>query len=214
MIAPPPAPFPAVADAQIEELTPGSLTLHRTHNRAFGGRQFNPCLGAPSRFAPIRAVGGNCIPSLYAGESFDCAAFESVFHDVPMSAVVKTVREQRVLDSAHSTLTLAAPLRLVKLYAPDLRRWQLSRADLIDTPAADYLQTAPWAKAIHGARTDAQGLVWTSRRFDPARAVVLFGDRIATSALQVASTRLADRGLPLYADLQALAARYNITITL
>ncbi len=214
MIAPPPAPFPAIADAQIEELTPGSVTLHRIHNRASGGGQFNPCRGAPSRFAPIHDVAGRCIPSLYAGESFDCAAFEAVFHDVPMVATIKTVREQRVLDSAHSTLALAAPLRLVKLYAPDLGRWRLSRADLIDTPAADYLRTAPWAQAIHGARADAQGLIWTSRRFDPARAFVLFGDRLAPTALQLASTRLADRGLPLYADLQALAARYNITITL
>lgn len=214
MIPPPPSPFPAIVEAQIEELTAGSLTLHRIHNRALGGDQFNPCRGAPSRFAPIHDLAGSCIPSLYAGESFDCAAFESVFHDVPMVAAVKTVREQRVLDSAHSSLTLEAPLRLVKLYGPDLGRWQLSRADLIDTPASDYPRTAPWAEAIHGARIDAQGLVWTSRRFDPARAFLLFGDRIAASALHLGSTRLADRGSPLYADLQALAARYDITITL
>jgi len=214
MIPSPPSPFPAIADAQIETVHPGAIDLHRFHDRNYRGDAFNPCRGKPTRFAPIYDSAGRGIPSLYAGATFDCAAFESVFHEVPMTAALKTVREQTILSVAHTRLSLLAPLGLVKLYAPDLGRCKLRRTDLIDTPASEYASTAPWAQAIHAARADAHGLIWTSRRFDPLRVVVLWGDRVATSSLRVDATQAADRATPLYAQLHALAARYGITITL
>jgi hypothetical protein len=131
-----------------------------------------------------------------------------------MRAAFKTVREQDVLTFAHSRLTVMAPLRLVRLCAADLGRWQLLRTDLIDTPASEYLKTACWAQAIHRARSDANGLIWTSRRFDPLRVITLWGDRTPPASLRLDATHPVDRGTPVLAQLYALAARYGITITL
>jgi hypothetical protein len=138
-----------------------------------------------------------------------------VFHDVPLTATTRTVPEQRILSVAHSRLRFQAPLRLVKLYTPDIgAAWQLKRTDLIDTPASDYPYTAPWALAIHEARADIHGLIWTSRRYDPQRSIVLWGDRVPASMLQAMPKQPADRGSSVYVQLHAVAAAYNIVITL
>lgn len=214
MIARPPSPFPPIADAQIRKVPAGSV-LHRIHGRAFGGTSFNPCKGKPSRFAPIHDAAGACVPSLYAGTNLACVAFETVLHDIPPDAAFKTVRHEAVVSRAHSEIAPLSPLRLVGLFEQDLRRWRMTRAQLIDTPASDYAATARWAEAIHRARSDAHGLVWTSRQFDPEQAILLFGDRVGTQSLKLnAPTRTADAHSPLFVELHALADRYGITILL
>lgn len=48
-----------------------------------------------------------------------------------------------------STLTVNKDIRLASLNQPDLMKLVLSRADLIDTDATAYGQTARWAEALH-----------------------------------------------------------------
>ena len=76
-------------------------------------------------------------------------------------------------------------LQLASLFQPDLSRWNITRTELIDTAATQYLSTVRWALAIHRARPDLQGMTWTSRRCDPDCAYILFGDRLAPGDFDV-----------------------------
>lgn len=106
-------------------------------------------------------------------------------------------------------------LRLAALFQPDLGRWHLTRPKLIDTPPTQYLRTVRWALAIHKARPDLHGLVWTSRRCDPALAYLLFGDRVTSSDLDIKSPRRpldASSSPALFAQMRSFAARAGIMI--
>ena len=178
----PPIPFPA---ANFYPVT-ASTTLHRTHLRSLRPGEFNPCLGQPTRFAPIHK-GGDCITSLYAATTEEAAAFESIFHDIEPSAPFKTVRTETIEVRSVSQLQPKRELELVALFAPDLKAWNMSRSDLIDTPKSTYSQTAAWAQAIHSAHPMADGLAWTSRQCDPALCILLFGDRANEADFRVVS---------------------------
>ena len=210
-VLPPPNPFPR--HATFFRL-PAGASLHRLHDRAYGPDEFNPGKGQPSRFAPIRDAAGRTIPTLYAGTSYECAAFEYVFHDVVHDQPVKTVPLSRIAPLCHSALRPLRDLLLVQLFEADLNAWGATRADVIATLPAAYPQTARWAEAIHTAQPRAHGLVWTSRRCDPDLCVVLFGDRVTPGTLQVRST------VPLAASdgelgqIEGFAARAGIAITL
>ena len=87
-----------------------------------------------------------------------------------------------------SRLVLQADLRLVDLTGLALRRFGLTRGQLLEAPARCYRQTACWAEALHEASSIAHGLMWVSRQFDTARAVVLFGDRVGDAVLRPAGS--------------------------
>ncbi|CDX43468.1 RES domain-containing protein [Mesorhizobium sp. ORS 3359] len=166
-VRPPPFPFPSI---NTQKLTKGSV-LHRTHGSSFRPAQFNPCIGQPTRFAPFQDSAGTCVPTLYAATSREAAAFESIFHDI------KTTPSSRKPASTSRRVSRIAPKRdllVAGLFAPDLKAWGISRGDLIETPKSTYGQTILWAQAIHGARADVDGLLWTSRQCDPDRCVTLF----------------------------------------
>jgi hypothetical protein len=59
-------------------------------------------------------------------------------------------------------------------------KWKMERTQLIDTPRSTYSQTRLWAPAIHQSDTRLAGMVWTSRKYDEERAMMFFGDRLAT----------------------------------
>lgn len=65
-----------------------------------------------------------------------------------------------------------------------LRKLGVTRKQLIDTEKDQYPATRQWAEAIHHQCPTVQGLLWVSTQDDSARAVVLFGDRIAAGTLQ------------------------------
>ena len=133
-------------------------TLERVHDRNFRADGFNPCQGAPTRFAPMHDARGNCVPSLYAADTLEAAIFETIFHDVPVTARRKTVPRTLVESRAHGRIELQRDLRLVSLRAPDLRRWRLSRNSLIASPPRFYEDTVRWAEAIHRQFPDVEGL--------------------------------------------------------
>jgi hypothetical protein len=211
MIPAPPAPFP-----DVNRLTlPAATELHRIHAHQFDGNAFNPCMGQSSRFAPLRLTDNTCIPTAYAAATLECAAHETVFHEIDVAGPSDDRNvELDILETlAYSVLRTRRPLVLVALFEPDLNKWGLTRQSLIDTFAVDYADTARWALAIHEAHPDVEGLVWRSRRCDPDRAYVLFGDRVHPGDLEARHRQRLHESNDLLLQIRAFAARAGILIS-
>lgn len=187
--------------------------IHRIHLDAYAADAFNPGTAGNARFSPIRNAAGASVPTLYGGTSFDCAAMETVFHDVPFAAGLKTFDKAKLIGQLYSTLSPRRALALADLSATALRALGLRRIDLIDTEKDQYPATRLWAEAIHAARPDVQGLRWVSRQDDRAKALVLFGDRLPASDLVVSgATRAILADVALYGSLLALAERIGLNV--
>lgn len=187
--------------------------LERVHNRNFGANMFNPCLGNPTRFAPIKDISGQCVPSLYAGETFEAAVFETIFHDVPAKAKRKSVPKKKVEDTAEARLETQRDLTLVSLREPDLKRWRIKRTQLIASSPKLYSQTAAWAEAIHRQFQDVDGLEWTSNQCDPSTAYLFFGDRVQASDFSVIYSRDGLTDPSFLHDVRRIGRRSGIKIT-
>ena len=188
-------------------------TLDRVHDRNFRADRFNPCQGAPTRFAPMRDAQGNCVPSLYAADTLEAAIFETIFHDVPVAASRKTVPRTLVESRAHGRIELQRDLRLVSLRAPDLRRWRLSRNSLIGSPPQFYEDTVRWAEAIHQQFPDVEGLLWTSNQCDPDTAYLFFGGRVSAGDFRIVQARDGMVDPSFLADVRQTGRRSGISIT-
>ncbi|WP_262031513.1 RES family NAD+ phosphorylase [Microvirga sp. Mcv34] len=187
-------------------------TIHRLHDQRFGATTFNPGFGA-TRFAPISSGDGSTIPTSYAGTSFACAAFESVFHDIDPVAPFKTVTMRAISALMYSEIRLIRDLRLARLFEPDLNRWGHSRRNLIHTPSSTYPATRLWSAAIHDCDHTLDGMIWTSRKYDPEQVLLLFGTRVASEDLEViASTHIASSAAWLE-EIRALGKRADIVLT-
>jgi hypothetical protein len=204
----PPSPFPSV---NTQTITKGTV-LHRTHGSSFRSAQFNPCMGQPTRFAPFTDATGTCVPTLYAATSREAAAFESMFHDIEPTARFKTVRLDVVESRSVSRIAPNRDLLVVGLFAPDLKVWGLSRSELIETPKSTYGRTVLWAEAIHRARPDIDGLLWTSRQCDPDQCVILFEDRISEGDFEVQDCIEVSADASLLLELRSFGQRAGITI--
>lgn len=127
---------------------------------------------------------GAVTPTLYAGTTLDCALMETVFHDVPFVAGPKMwSKATHIYGKVWSQLTLSRDLALIDLSAVPLRKLGISRKDLIECDSSQYPETRAWARALHDQYPDAEGLTWTSRQADPARALVLFKDHLKDTVL-------------------------------
>jgi len=208
MIPPPPTAFPALHRVG---LRPATL-LHRIHRSGFASNAFNPCLGRPSRFAPLRRPDGRCIPTLYAATTFECAVHETLFHEIQHDAKHKSIRFDEIENLDYAVLRPRRELVLAGLFEPDLNKWGLTRRQLIDTFAADYDATAKWAVALHEAFADIDGLAWTSRRCDPACGYLLFGDRVPSDQLEIAERARITETNALLLQIRSFAERANILI--
>ncbi|MCH7935935.1 MAG: RES family NAD+ phosphorylase [Proteobacteria bacterium] len=209
LVPPPPKPFPKVKTKRYSS----GLHLHRVHDGNYAGNQFNPCLGQPSRFAPLYAFDKKCVPTLYAADSFDAAVFESIFHDIPYNASQKTVRREKIMAVAHSKLKTKRNLTLVPLYEPELRNWNITKTQLINTLPAAYGETVLWAQAIHAADQSAQGMIWTSRHCDPDLAMIFFEGRVNDDDFEVLETTFASKSSSLLDSFRGVGKRAGITIT-
>jgi RES domain len=204
----PPSPFPRI---NTQTVTKGA-TLHRTHASSFRPAQFNPCKGQPTRFAPFADAAGACVPTLYAATSREAAAFESIFHDIEPSATFKTIRLSVVESRRVSGIAPKRDLLVARMFAPDLKAWGLSRGELIETPKSTYGQTVLWAEAIHRARPDLDGLIWTSRQCDPEQCIVLFEDRVGEADFDVHDCIDVSADASLLLELRNFGQRAGITI--
>jgi RES domain-containing protein len=204
----PPSPFPTINTQTIKTGT----VLHRLHSSGFRATQFNPCKGQLTRFVPFSDAKGACVPTLYAATNREAAAFESIFHDIEPNASFKTVRLDVVESRTVSRIAPKRDLVIARLFAPDLKVWGLSRADLIETPKSTYDQTVLWAKAIHQTRTNLDGLIWTSRQCDPEQCVVLFEDRIAEHLLDTLESIDVSADASVLLELRGFGRRAGVTI--
>lgn len=177
----PPSP-PKRLDATLVTLKLGrGLKLHRVHDLAFGGSEFNTNTKGNARFSPITDDAGFLIPTLYAGTTLDCALMETIFHDLPFNAGFKPFSKLKMDGMVHSILNPTADLRLIDLSTVALHKLGVKRTQLIDTTKVHYPATRHWAQALYTQFPHAQGLRWTSRQDDQAHAVMLFGTRVSPS---------------------------------
>jgi hypothetical protein len=166
------------------EIWPAGRVIHVIHDSAFAPESFNPGvdtagrLRKPTRFAPIRDARGAVVPYLYGGATLDCAIFETVFHDVPISAPDKFVDLGDFAQRGHGQLTPARALKLADLTSEGLHRLKAPKTELIASPSREYPRTALWAQALHRQFAGVDGLLWMSRQRDRDPALLLFGDRL------------------------------------
>jgi len=103
---------------------------------------------------------------------------------VPHTTGFKSFDKSRLAEHVHSTVEVGSDLQLIDLSSVALRKLGVTRKQLIDTEKDQYPATRKWAMAIHSQCSQAQGLSWVSRQDDSARAVMLFGDRVAEGMLR------------------------------
>jgi hypothetical protein len=206
----PPDPFPAVNRLPL----PAGTRIHRIHDSRYPADGFNPGHGRPTRFAPLVRGDGSFVPTAYAAEDYECAAHETVFHEIQHDSARKSIALIAIEPLSHAVLETRRDLALAALFEPDLNAWGLTRGQLIDTFADAYTQTARWALAIHDRWDDVDGLVWTSRRCDPRRAWLLFGDRVESADLAIVAERRIVASNDALSGLHGFGARAGIVITL
>lgn len=168
---------------------PARETLFRVHTKTRTGHQFNPGMGAPTRFAYF---GDPAVPVLYAASTEQAAIAESLLHDVPLTG--GRLMPSAYRDKRMSRLGINRELRLASFLGLGLRRLGVSADQVTTTAAAHYDRTVLWAQAAHAAGFD--GLVYMSRQCNSDRAYVFFGDR-AEDAFDLDPSNRWDFGDPL-----------------
>ncbi|HYH74235.1 MAG TPA: RES family NAD+ phosphorylase [Nocardioides sp.] len=143
------------------------------------GTLFNPGLGDPTRFAPLRDASGSMVPTMYLGASRRGALFETFLHDQMPGSVVDSARWREHLLTA---LRLDVDVEVVSLHGQGLRSLGLYAADITHTYPSGYPLATRWATWLH-EHTRAAGLTWTSNQDDDERAYALWGDRLPADAL-------------------------------
>jgi hypothetical protein len=183
------------------------------HSRRYRAHEFNPGNGR-SRFSPLTDTAGSIVPTMYAATSFGCAVYETIFHDIDPAAAFKSVPMSSIENLVGSVIEFDRDLRLARLFEPDLNKWGLTRASLIDTPPSTYNATQVWAAAIHEAEPAVDGMIWTSRRFDEEKCLILFGTRIDEAAIGVLRSDELARTPDLLEELVGLGRLSGIVLTL
>jgi hypothetical protein len=205
---------PANLNALVKRITwPKADIIHRIHPTKYKDVQFNPGPHGNARFSPISNAAGAAIPTIYGGTSFDCAAMETVFHDVPFAAGLKSVRKSKIRGHHYSNVLPATDLVLADLSSTALRNLGIKRRELIESEKDVYPQTRDWAEAIHAQCPDVQGLCWISKQDDTARAIVLFEDRMPSLLTSAAASLDLVTDIATYANLVTLARTIGVKIT-
>jgi hypothetical protein len=193
---------------------PKGQAIHRIHPQIYGAIQFNPGSKGNARFSPIKNAKGLSIPTLYGGTTFDCAAMETIFHDVPFAKGLKTYDTRKLAGFVYSQAMPAGDLLLADLSNTALRKLGVTRRQLIDTEKDRYPQTRAWAEAFHARCPDIMGLCWVSRQDDRARALVLFGDRLPSGTLvPEAASRGITTDVGVFSSVVELADRVGLKLT-
>jgi len=172
----------------LEGTWPAGQEFVRVFAHAYPPDAFHPGLGSPDergRFPFFADRAGRVVPVLYGSDQEDGAIAETVFHDVPIAGPGRVVLISRLDALSLAVLRPTRDLRLVQLLGHGLRRLQIRSENLTDTEADEYPRTIAWAQALHAALPGVDGLLWMSRQFNAAQALVLFGDRVAAGDLVV-----------------------------
>lgn len=183
---PPPPDF-----TKIEPLIdpwPAGTPFVRVYDPSYPPNGFNPGPGkavVKGRFHFFEDETGGVVPALYGAATAEAAIAETIFHDTPVKGFPRVVFESRLVRASMVSVAPSRELRLVELHGFGLRRLEVTPEELTSTSAATYSQTIPWARALHQGLPDTDGLVWMSKQFNSAKAIVLFGDRVTTRELSV-----------------------------
>jgi hypothetical protein len=186
--------------------------IHRIHHRRWKSTDFNGSRTGNARFSPIADAAGKTIPMLYGGSTFECAAMETVFRDVPFAPIFKRYEKDRLLNQRSSTICATRELRLVDLSGTALRKLGISPARLTASEAEHYPKTRQWALALHEQCPEADGLMWMSRQDNRAQALMLFGDRVKPADLRELRPPIGLLDDPVYERILALALAIGVDI--
>jgi hypothetical protein len=168
----PPTPF----KPDIDTLPAGHL-LYRVFTNTRPPTEFNPGVGAPTRFG---FFGQPVVPIMYAADTEEATVAETLLHDIPVEGGV--LPYDQYSRKALALLEVTRDLRLVVLYGLGLRRLKVIADDVTSSPSSTYPTTVQWAEAAHGIGVD--GMVWMSRLCNNSKAYVFFGDRSADAFAQ------------------------------
>jgi hypothetical protein len=198
----PPIPFdPATTTLPADHLLYRVLSAVRT------ATDFNPGIGAPTRFGFFGDPGKPVVPIMYAADTEDAAIAETLLHDIPIEGGV--LPYDQYADKVLVRLKVTRKLSLAVLHGMGLRRLQVRAEAVTSGPASTYPSTVRWAEAAHVIGLD--GLVWMARMCNDVKGYVFFGDRCADAFEQDPSHArifaspsdqlwLIDRCAPLHVD--------------
>lgn len=192
----------ALASASFENW-PAGTPLIRIHASSFHATQFNPCMGDPTRFAPVR-VKGTCVPTLYGAETLRAALAETVLHDLDVADPFASVPQWKLTDRCLSSVVATRPLKLIKLYRMELGKMGRKHAEHFAFDRAGYALCQTLAAELYQEHADADGLIWMSVRDDTKRACLLFEDRAGAALTPQTEEPLARKGPALNAVLAQL----------
>ena len=200
---------PTTFDTHITELPVGAQ-LWRIHDERLAGDEFNPGIGE-SRFAPIGPKRKR-VPTAYAASEFEAAVYETILHDVDPAQPFKTYPLDALTKVRYSVLRVSVPLQLRSFPAPDLMKLGVARTQLIDTPAREYSDTRCGSAKLHRSDHLTHGIIWSSRVYPSAEAMLLFGDRMSSAALGVVVTTMISDDPVLLTRFRILMARSGVTL--
>ena len=209
-------------------LIPAGTTLTRFRGITvppFAPNSFNPNTGKKraiaadgARFNPFPNTAGVNVPTIYAATTYEAAALESVFHQVPHIQNPEIMRSQ-VETWEYFELRTLRDLRVVRLTNPQLhqlkvpgRHQSLREDELIHSPASQYPATRTWAKLLHDHIPGLDGLAWRPRLAGQNEAYVFFGDRCGAGDFAIVTSPTPLTSPSEYAKIKAVADAANITI--
>ncbi len=171
--------------------------LHRIHPAAYNAEQFNPTSAGDARFSPIRDANRDIIPTIYAAQTFQCAACETILRcpDTPPTDPKTGLPTFQIVYPAdfaaysHSTIQVTVALQLVDLTNAGQRKVGVNQNALLAGPKSTYPATRAWAERIHVTCPKADGIYYSSVQFGPDFAILLFGDRVGRNVLKPVTTR-------------------------
>jgi len=136
------------------------------------------------RFHFFKSADGVVVPVLYGAETVDAAIAEVVFRNVPVRGAMRSVAVNALTELVITSVTPKRDLALIELFGHGLRRLEVMAEELTSTDSRDYPRTVAWAERLYKSAPRADGLVWMSRQFNAAQALMLFGDRVERNDLQ------------------------------
>jgi hypothetical protein len=222
----PPAPASGAVALALETTTLAAGTqLIRFHKKGRTASSFNPNIGKRieieedgGRFNPFPGAPASNVPTLYAADTLEAAALESVFHDVehcPSPSYLRT----RLASWRYSRIDIMRDLLLLELTNPRLRQLavpgrssSLKESELIHTSPSEYPNTRTWARFLHASVATLDGLAWRPRLGGKGLSFVFFGDRFAIGDLRAKPKPAKVDSGPGFLEIQQIARSARIRI--